>query len=622
MAINRVPYRTSLRVLGRLLNGEKARLVTVCEIDQGFLLHYAAQGDPRRMTSRAIHGAEVLDLDDVLQGQRGKTDSSSAFKGLQSILGSRQNDALKFQKSHPLAPMGYEELLRSVGAAIDGRHGQAILVSELDDCLHVEYTVDRADFVVRNGQRMALPGRRADRYDAKGVAMLVRGCRDRAVEDVRRTADHLAYNPYDAGSYLSAALVLEDDGQYRDAEDLFRKAAQLAPTHAEAHYHVARHARRRGDRKAALKNLQQAVTLHGEDGRFFHLLGRINAERDHLDAAVAAFQQAIACDPGNRIYHFDLSRVYERMGRPEDARAALACGGYVEERQSAVAPASGPWAGGEAAPAPVAVAAPSGPASAIAAPDAPAAVPPATPLPAQPASRQDAPAALVPLPAPAVSTSAPHSLAARLGTFDDALAAPQFAKHAASLPAALPGGMPSWESVPAGGQSAVSGDGDAASSSGLPTLGLSGGDWPSTASALRPLETPSAGELAATALPLAATAQPEIPARDATVPAHGAWSALQPTALPDAPASAFAAPTAHIDVPSPGIAPAEAATDPNEIVQLAAAIMRVEELVRAEPHRADLHRRLGFLLAKQGRSEEAAAEFRLAVECGRRRLIG
>jgi len=55
-------------------------------------------------------------------------------------------------------------------------------------------------------------------------------------------------------------------------------------------------------------------------------------------------------------------------------------------------------------------------------------------------------------------------------------------------------------------------------------------------------------------------------------------------------------------------------------VLLAASIMRAEELARAEPHRADLHRKLGFLLAKQGRSEEAAAEFRRAVECGRRRF--
>jgi Flp pilus assembly protein TadD len=72
--------------------------------------------------------------------------------------------------------------------------------------------------------------------------------------------------------------------------------------------------------------------------------------------------------------------------------------------------------------------------------------------------------------------------------------------------------------------------------------------------------------------------------------------------------------------------PLAATTEPalppttEDAVQLAAAIMRAEELVRAEPHRADLHRKLGFLLAKQGRSEDAAAEFRRAVECGRRRV--
>src|SRR5579875_1512701 len=42
-----IPYRTSLRVLGRLLNGDKARMATICEVDDGFLLYYCAHGDPR-----------------------------------------------------------------------------------------------------------------------------------------------------------------------------------------------------------------------------------------------------------------------------------------------------------------------------------------------------------------------------------------------------------------------------------------------------------------------------------------------------------------------------------------------------------------------------------------------
>ena len=143
MAINRIPYHISLRVLGQLLNGDKARMVTLCEIDQGFLLHYFVKGDPNQVQSRAIHGAEVLDLDDFFRGQRGKSEPGGSLKGLPSIMGFRQGEALRFQKAHPLCPMGYEQFFRALGEACDRRNAQAMLITEMDDKFHVEYTVDR-----------------------------------------------------------------------------------------------------------------------------------------------------------------------------------------------------------------------------------------------------------------------------------------------------------------------------------------------------------------------------------------------------------------------------------------------------------------------------------------------
>ena len=114
------------------------------------------------------------------------------------------------------------------------------------------------------------------------------------------------------------------------------------------------------------------------------------------------------------------------------------------------------------------------------------------------------------------------------------------------------------------------------------------------------------------------------------------WSTQRLPALevpPDGAAAAAALPLAgvNLDRPLPDLAAAHDSWTSADVtpaltgmtedaVQLAAAIMHAEELVRAEPHRADLHRKLGFLLAKQGRSEDAAAEFRRAVECGRRRV--
>ncbi len=658
MATNRIPYRTSLRVLGRLLNGDKARMVTVCEIDAGFLLHYFVQGDPCRVNTRAIHGAEVLDLDDLLHGQRGKPELDSSLKGLQSVLGFRQSEALKFQKTHSLCPMGYENALRALGETLDGRHAQAVLIHELDDSLHVEYTIDKADFVLRDGVRMAMPGRREERYTASGVEGLVRKCREQTAERVRRNGQNLSYNPLDVASYLDIAQTLEDDGHDRDAEDLFRRAARLAPTHPEAHFGLARLARRRGDRKAALKSLQSATMLDPANGRYQHLLGRINMERDQYDDAVAALQQAVTLEPGNRMYLYDLSRAYERLGRHEEASAALArygagagvrpvSGDRAIDRASdrpavGLADGAAPVERRAAARARAArQAEPSGDTrDALAAPrphqNEPggrgaarqerqgARLPTGWTTPTQrmgeaeqpararetswsePISAGDPPA---PFPSPSHDAEPPTlpRVAADSAAFPETSmpARPDATPFAAEAPAwgttasAWPGARGSTgDEDPSSGTATVAGD-VFPDGQGLPMLGLAlANDW--SPSALPTIHVPADGAAAA-ALPLAVTH--DVESRKSTV-----QSGLT---LTDQGSSNDGASASRRVTRGPS---------DEDAVQLAAALMRAEESARAEPHRADLHRKLGFLLAKQGRSDEAAAEFRRAVECGRRRF--
>lgn len=55
-------------------------------------------------------------------------------------------------------------------------------------------------------------------------------------------------------------------------------------------------------------------------------------------------------------------------------------------------------------------------------------------------------------------------------------------------------------------------------------------------------------------------------------------------------------------------------------VELAAEIMMIQRAIEGDPNRADLHRKLGFLLARQGRTAEAATEFRKALQCSRTNL--
>jgi Flp pilus assembly protein TadD len=612
MATNRVPYRTSLRVLGRLLNGDKARMVTVCEIEQGFLLHYFARGEPQGVTSRAIHSAEVMDLDDVLHKQRGKPAPSGALKDLQSVFGLRPDEALRFQKSHPLCPLGYEEFLRALGAGLDRRHARAILITELDERIHVEYTVDRADFVVRQGQRMALPGRRQENYTAQQIATFVQTHHQRAIEEVQRSGQHLSFNPMDVGSYLAAAPVLEDHDQYREAEDLYRTALDIAPEHPEVHYHLACHARRRGDRKAALKHVQRALSHSGGEGRYFHLLGRLNVERNNLGEALQALQGAISCDPENTVYHFHLSQVYERLGRDSDASGHEAPGARRRAPESEAPESEAPDdrrpAGG-------------GSQSLHNAPEDSSLTPDAW------------------RPAPDVGAAPRRSLAARLedsvpatdeepvpsAAWESRPTTPAYPVTSGPFEGAAPSGrrpglpptagesfgtpaLPPHVERPFPSDAPMAGaPGDEFGGDGLPTLGLAD-NW--STQRLPALEVPADGAAAAAALPLAGV-HLDRPLPDAT-PAH------EPRGTRKSEAPSWTPPDvmpAQAGTPEPALS-----STTEDAVQLAAAIMRAEELVRAEPQRADLHRKLGFLLAKQGRSEDAATEFRRAVECGRRRV--
>lgn len=576
MATNRVPYRTSLRVLGRLLNGDKARMVTVCEIDDGFLLHYFAQGNPCRVNSRAIHSSEVLDLDDLLHGQRGKLEPDGSLKGLQSVLGFRQSEALKFQKSHPLCPMGYENALRALGETLDSRHAQALMIHELDDSIQVEYTIDRADFVLREGVRVAVPGRREERYTAGAVDALVRKCREHTAEKVRRNGQNLSYNPMDVASYLDTAQTLEDDGHHRDAEDLYHKAMRLAPTHPEAHFGLARLAKRRGDHKGALKALQAATKLDPANGRYLHLLARLHSERERFEDAVASLRQAVAAEPGNRMYLFDLSRAYDRLGRHEEASAVLARYGAgmsarAVSRDPAMAsgdasrPAAERRTGGRVQGARQAVHSSS-------------------------AVTNDTGVT----PAPLRNQPAPREVG-----LEDPSEPP------------VSGGLAAVPSLPEGAGVLQRRMADAGGGNGLP---------PESATLMTsalPLQAPP---LTATTTPFAA----EPPPWDS---APSRWTRVDP--LPPAGAEVGLGGVGAAAIDDSDTAPMGAsgaarhavpAPHDGDAVLLAASIMRAEELARAEPHRADLHRKLGFLLAKQGRSEEAAAEFRRAVECGRRRF--
>ena len=83
-----------------------------------------------------------------------------------------------------------------------------------------------------------------------------------------------------------------------------------------------------------------------------------------------------------------------------------------------------------------------------------------------------------------------------------------------------------------------------------------------------------------------------------------------------------APPAAPAIVPAPVVETRATGQDDTNAnaVELAAEIMMIQRAIDGEPNRADLHRKLGFLLARQGRTAEAATEFRKALQCSRTNL--
>ncbi len=567
MIINRVQYSISLRVLGHILDQERARMVTICEIDQGFLMHYFPKGDANQARTRVLHSAEIMDAEDALDRQSPRSENKGRGRG---GLFNRRGDLQKFLKTHPLLPMGYESLLYALGLKFDGRAAESIVFAETADAVHVDYTIPKADFVVRNGARLILDGRRSDRYTRTQTEGLDEQAEAQARERIQRATQHLSFNPLDAAAHLELARAFDDYGAQRDAEDMYVRVTQLAPQQSEAYYQLARHARGHGDRKGALKHLQQAVTIDSEDGRFLHLLGRLNIERDHLDSAVAALERAISVEPSNPMYHYDLNRAYKKQGRMDAARTALA--GFDAQ----LAPAR----------------------MAALQPIAPPSTTPTTPsqdirnqAPGRRLNRrlgqtlpETAPptAGLSPVPATsnAASTDVPLTSSAFLSP-----SGTDFPTSVDKTPMSADDGWSAYASAEQTG-------------SGHESISASA---PAPESA--PMKTD--GRLAART-----TTKDDAQPSPSRTPLSDQGSQVGPT-LPTPP---------HLLPDAEGSVRVDARTPADDEAQIVAAVAHVRDMVKAEPGRADLHRRLGFLLAKQGRSEEAALEFRRAAEAGRRNL--
>jgi tetratricopeptide (TPR) repeat protein len=612
-------YQHGLAVLGQYLNTKNATRITIAEVDTGFLLYFFTGARWTKPASVPIRYTELLELTDTVAG-------STAGKDGILLKGGDQRD-----KKNALCPMGYDVFLRAVGTRLDRRSAVSVTVAETRERFYVNYWVDKSTFVIRDGRRQAVSTVQMETYDAEGVKRLLRSTSELQAQEMTRHERGLRVNPHDHISMMDAAFMFESDGNYRDAESLFNRIAVAVPEHPEVYYQIARLALARGDKRSASTAIKRAAKLNPNDAAVFDLHGRILLKSGKLKDAITAFERAVELEPDNGIMHYHLSKAYEVAGRADDAVVQMAMSATlhaapawdmvqediaIEVRPAETAPTLEKLPS-ETAYLPPAIE-PADVGIGIAPPTMTTTFEPSTS--AWPTTGVAASAGTAAWPSsgfPGLTTFDGHP-AAFSPPPDSSMPAPMTleqrmqAARGASLESRQRPVTPPPVQAP---------EPFATVAPPLPALDPVQSAPPRTAPRPQPASTPVPEPVVEYEVNEPpdhidqASSAPPVPRTRERPPAPARPPRAAPRAEETAPPAAAREPRPA--PPQPTAPPSEPGAN---AVELAAEIMVIQRALETEPNRADLHRKLGFLLARQGKTAEAATEFRKALQASRTSL--
>src|SRR5690242_9755047 len=108
-------YKHALALIGQYLNQQRARMATVAEVDNGFMIFFFPAGQYQKQRTVTLPHADLLELNGAF---------ASAARGRK---GGILNGGTSHDKKHPLFPHGYDTFLRALGGKLD--HRQAICLT-------------------------------------------------------------------------------------------------------------------------------------------------------------------------------------------------------------------------------------------------------------------------------------------------------------------------------------------------------------------------------------------------------------------------------------------------------------------------------------------------------------
>ena len=139
------------------------------------------------------------------------------------------------------------------------------------------------------------------------------------IETLWRTT--IARNPGSWMAYTNLSVAHLEKGEIDEAINNSRKALELYPKYAEAHYNLGNALLKKGEIDEALAQCQEAVVLTPNDPDSHLALGNAFLAKNHVDEAIAHYSRALELYPDDSTAHYSLGKALLQKGDFSAARS-------------------------------------------------------------------------------------------------------------------------------------------------------------------------------------------------------------------------------------------------------------------------------------------------------------
>jgi Tfp pilus assembly protein PilF len=134
----------------------------------------------------------------------------------------------------------------------------------------------------------------------------------------------LAATPDDKGAQLAMGVVQYNAGNIGASKKFLTSSLGGGADDANAHYFLGLIAKQEGDVPGAVRQMEESVAIQAVNPRALGQLGQLYLQQNDLPKARAALEKAIEQAPDEPQNHYELARVYNKLGLKQQADEQLA----------------------------------------------------------------------------------------------------------------------------------------------------------------------------------------------------------------------------------------------------------------------------------------------------------